>query len=124
MSLSATAAAAYVVSKSMSDLVLKYSANEYETKINTLEGYSKSLEMHLERLENLKGRIGEFWKDEQAAIYVEVITLQIIAVRQAMDDVTELKMMYQNLSGELGGAEIKVKSLVDAAKAVLGGMGD
>lgn len=124
MSLLGTAAAAYVVSKSMSDLVLKYSANEYETKINTLEGYSKSLEMHLERLENLKGRIGEFWKDEQAAIYVEVITLQIIAVRQAMDDVTELKMMYQNLSGELGGAEIKVKSLVDAAKAVLGGMGD
>lgn len=121
---SAIVAGTLGASSAVSGMILKFGKNEYETKISTLEGYANLLEQHLTRLESLKSRIGEFWKDERAADYAITLTNQITTVRFQIDRVRGLKLMYQEISAEMSGADEKVKGLIEAANSALSQLGE
>ncbi|MCD8104834.1 MAG: hypothetical protein LUF35_07525, partial [Lachnospiraceae bacterium] len=53
----------------MANLVLNYSANVYQKKLNALEGYASQLNTHLSSLESLRDRLPDVWDDDQSAEY-------------------------------------------------------
>lgn len=77
------------------EVVLKYSASVYQAKINSLEGCISQLTTHLNTLEGYEKGLTAFWDDPQAEHFAQVLAKQIIKVGNAMNQVTELKRLYQ-----------------------------
>ena len=103
--------------------VLRYSQAHYQKKITALEGLAKQLEQHLNVLEGLRSRVGEFWEDESAQGYLKSLTVEIIAVRNAQNQVNSLKSTYEENMADLD----KTKSIVDIdmkdVAKIIGGLG-
>ena len=91
-----------------SNIVLNYSRNYYEQKISALENYSRQLEQHLNTLDTLKGKIKDFWKDDDAVTYTKPLNTQIGSVRTAQDMVNTLRATYAGLQQEIKKTKAKV----------------
>ena len=91
-----------------SNIVLNYSRNYYEQKISALENYSRQLEQHLNTLDTLKGKIKDFWKDDDAITYMKTLNAQIGSVRTAQDMVNTLRATYAGLQQEIKKTKAKV----------------
>lgn len=107
----------------ITEYVIKHNKNEYEEKITMLENLANELDRKLEELEVLRSRIDEFWKDEKATLYADVLSRQIKNVREARETVYGSKLMYQQLTGDLGQTEEQVKTIIDLANAALDVLG-
>lgn len=77
------------------EVILKYSASVYQAKINSLDSCISQLTTHLGILEGYEKSLTSFWDDPQAAQFAEALAKQIIKVGNAMNQVTELKRLYQ-----------------------------
>lgn len=91
-----------------SNIVLNYSRSYYEQKITALENYSRQLEQHLNTLDTLKGKIKDFWKDDDAITYMKTLNAQIGSVRRAQDMVNNLRATYAGLQHEIKKTQAKV----------------
>lgn len=77
------------------EIILKYSASAYQAKINSLDNCISQLTTHLNTLEEYEKSLTSFWDDPQAAQFAQALAKQIIKVGNAMNQVTELKRLYQ-----------------------------
>ena len=77
--------------------ILNYSSNVYETKIERMESLASQLQTHLSTLEAQKNQIQEFWNDEKGIKYYDIITDNIIKVRDAIEEINKLKQMYMKI---------------------------
>lgn len=89
--------------------IIKYTATVYEQKISTLESYAAQLQTHLDNLNNYKTQLFEVWNDDKAADYLKTITSYIIACKNALERINNLRTIYQNAANDLN----KTKTLVD-----------
>ncbi|MCD7819601.1 MAG: hypothetical protein LUH07_11210 [Lachnospiraceae bacterium] len=97
----------------MAGYVIKYKASVYQSKINSLESCTSQLSSHLDTLESYKEQLTTFWDDEQAAKYVTQITDQILKVRHAMNEVADLKRVYQETIDKMSGGATVVDDIID-----------
>ena len=91
-----------------SNIVLNYNRGYYEQKISAMESYGKQLEQHLNTLDNLKGKIKDFWQDDDAATYLKNLTMQISSVRGAQGLVDSLRTTYTELQQQIKETKDKV----------------
>lgn len=108
----------------VSAVTLKYAKSFYDAKFQELEGYENQLARHLQTLEGLKNRIDEAWDSDTAKKYIKDITLQIIAVRNAQNDVAELKNQYQQWTKELNSQSNIVDNLEGSISSILSGISE
>lgn len=106
------------------DVVLKFNKNVYENKITILEEYAKQLEGHLTKLESLKGRIHEFWKDPSSVEYVGLMTDQIIKIKNRQSEINRKVIMYQKISQQAGSVTNTIGEMVQSAKSALSKLGE
>ncbi len=78
-------------------IILRYDSSFYQSKIDAFENLNSRLKEHLDRLEELKRQIPDFWEDESTAKYIEAIAKNIGKVRKASEDVSGLKAQYQKI---------------------------
>ena len=104
-------------------MIINYTQNVYETKINELDGYLTQLKTSMETLENYKSQLPDIWSDDRAKEYTTVLTTEIIAVKNAIERVNGLKILYKNIVDELSGSKIQVSGIVDAAKGAIQSLG-
>ena len=69
---------------------------------------SRQLEQHLNTLDTLKGKIKDFWKDDDAITYTKTLNTQIGSVRTAQDMVNTLRATYAGLQQEIKKTKAKV----------------
>lgn len=100
----------------MAGYILKYSAGTYQRKISALEGYYSQLTAHLEELNNLHGKMKEFW-DGSSAEYMALIGDKINEVKDRMNDCKNTNLQYQQIVDDLGNASGTVDSVVSDIKA-------
>ena len=59
-------------------IILRYDSSFYQSKIDAFENLNSRLKEHLDRLEELKRQIPDFWEDESTAKYIEAIAKNIL----------------------------------------------
>lgn len=91
-----------------SNIVLNYNRGYYEQKIAAMESYAKQLEQHLNTLDNLKGKIKDFWQDDDAVTYMKNLAKQINSVRTAQGLVDSLRATYTDLQQQIKDTKDKV----------------
>ena len=91
-----------------SNVVLNYNRGYYEQKIAAIESYGRQLEQHLNTLDNLKGKIKDFWQDDDAVTYMKNLAMQINSVRNAQSLVDSLRATYTELQQEIKETKDKV----------------
>lgn len=94
-------------------VILKYSASVYQSKITQFESLNSQLESHLETLEGLKNQIPNFWESDQTGKFIESISKAIVKVRQASDNVTNLRRVYQEIMDEQTRMSTAVDDVVE-----------
>jgi len=103
----------------MANLVLNYSANVYQKKLNALEGYASQLNTHLSSLESLRDRLPDVWDDDQSAEYYKVISNQILKVKDAMQTVADLKVNYQGVIDDMKKSSSSVDDIISDIKTAI-----
>lgn len=103
-----------------SGFLFNYTKNEYEEKISELQGYVTELEGHLSDMESLKGRISNFWADDNALSVHRELERTIDETRKQMKTAKEtmdtLKIVVDELDkskGEITDTLEKLKALID-----------
>ena len=100
--------------------ILKYSKNVYQQKINTMESLASRLSAHLDRLETYKDELSSFWDDAQAAEYLKKITDQIIKVRNALNNVQNVKQIYQTTVDEMDKSNSVIDEIISDVGSAIG----
>ena len=100
--------------------ILKYSKNVYQQKINTMESLASRLSAHLDRLEAYKDELSSFWDDAQAAEYLKKITDQIIKVRNALNNVQNVKQIYQTTVDEMDKNNSVIDDIISDVGSAIG----
>lgn len=85
-------------------------------RINTLDGYIKSLENLISDYENKKTEIARIWTDERVKNYQETIENNIKVCRQALADANRSRTQLQNTVNNMQATMTNVSSAVDKAK--------
>lgn len=101
--------------------VIKYTKAQYNAKIGELEGFSRRLESHLDRLEGFKSEMYEFWTDDNARAVADALTSEIRAVRNSMEQVESYLGFYKSCVEKLEGADSNVLSTIGDAISLLNG---
>ena len=114
---------AITAGKVANEHIHKFSREQYEEKVEALENIAKELDFRLSSLEQLRGEICEFWKDEKAIKYTEILNNEITKVKNQQERVARMKNLYQNISTDLTQSEAKVEGLLDAASTALNMLG-
>lgn len=102
--------------------ILKYSKAQYQAKISELEGYYAQLEQHLQRMEDLKSEMYNFWNDKNAQTTGQILAIEIRAVRSAMDRTNDMLTFYKSAVDKLGGTDSAVGDLLQEALNLLSGL--
>ena len=100
--------------------ILKYSKNVYQQKINTMESLASRLSAHLDRLETYKDELSSFWDDAQAAEYLKKITDQIIKVRNALNNLQNVKQIYQTTVDEMDKNNSVIDDIISDVGSAIG----
>ena len=108
----------------LTNIILNYSGEHYEKKISMLENYANELQKHLDTLEGLKSQVNNFWKDEDAEVYLNNLTKQIISVRTAQRMVFNVRNAYTDAQGEIKKTKAKVGINVSEISSLLKIVGD
>lgn len=103
----------------MSNMVLNYDKAVYENKISELESYVKRLDAHRVNMENYRNRLKELWDDSESEKYYSILSEQIQAVKNSGERITDLKMLYENASGDITEAKAAMSGLMDDAEAAM-----
>ena len=103
--------------------ILKYSKGQYQAKIAELEGYYAHLNTHLQKMEDLKSQMFNFWNDKNAQITGQILAIEIRSVRSAMDRTNDMLVFYRTAVEELGGTDGAVGDLLEETLSLLGGLG-
>ena len=104
-------------------IVVNYTKAQYVAKITELEGYYRSLESHLARMEELKSQMFNFWDDENARKTGEILAIEIRQVRNAMTRTSDLLTFFKSTVEKLDGANLNVGNVLSDALGILGGLG-
>ena len=102
--------------------ILNYSKAEYQAKITELEGYYAQLGQHLERMENLKSEMFNYWNDEAARKAGLILSSEIRSVRSAMDSTSDMMNFYKSAVEKFNGTIASIQDLLDEANFVVGGL--
>ena len=104
--------------------ILKYSKAQYLAKISELEGYYGQLEQHLQRMEDLKSQMFQFWNDKNAQTTGQILAIEIRSVRSAMDRTNDMLTFYRSTVEQLGGTDGAVGDILQQALSMLSGLGE
>lgn len=103
-------------------IVINYSKAQYTEKITELEGYYAMLQEHLNRMEELKTQMFDFWDDEDARTAAKALQEQIIKVKNQMEYTALTLTNFRTTVAEMDSTKSLVGSdLEKAISAVLGG---
>lgn len=103
----------------MGNPVINYSKQVYLNKITELEGYGTRLKGHLATLEGLRDRVRTVWDDDAGQEYYDLLSKQIIAVRNANDRIDSLRGIYQEAIGDMTKAGTLIGGDLDDAKSII-----
>lgn len=101
--------------------IIKYVQSQYEAKIAELEQYYILLQQHLNKMENLKENMFQFWDDDNARQAGQVITLTIRQVTSSMTMTQETLAFYKSAVAKLGATKSVTSGLLDSALQLLSG---
>lgn len=104
----------------MAEAILNYSKTVYQQKINTLESLASRLSAHLDRLEAYKNELNSFWDDAQAEDYLRKITDQIIKVRNALNNVQNVKEIHQTTVEEVDKGIVAIDGILSDIGSAIG----
>ena len=104
-------------------MMINYTKAQYQAKITELEGQYAQLVQHLERMEELKKQMFDFWNDPNAEKTGEILAIQIRQVKNAMDRTQDLLGFYKSTVEKLDGAGGVVGGLLSQALSILSGTG-
>lgn len=93
----------------------------YEAKIAELEQYYILLQQHLNKMENLKENMFQFWDDDNARQAGQVLTLTIRQVTSSMTMTQETLAFYKSAVAKLGATKSVTSGLLDSALQLLSG---
>lgn len=103
-----------------SGFLFNYTKNEYEEKISELQGYITELEGHLSDMERLRGRISQFWADDNSlSVYrelertIEETRKQMKTAKETMDTLKIVVDELDKSKGEMTDTLEKLKALID-----------
>lgn len=99
--------------------IFKHTQNEYQQKINELEGLRVELNGHLETLLELRQQMASFWRDDSARKTGAVLDLNIQKVRNNMATVQDLLRIYNEAVSSIGGANNIMDETLGAANTIL-----
>ena len=102
--------------------LLSYSKAEYQAKITELEGYYAQLSQHLERMEQLKSEMFNYWNDEAARKAGLILSSEIRSVRSTMDSTSDMINFYKSAVEKFDGTNASIQDLLDEASFVVGGL--
>lgn len=103
----------------MNEIVLKYNKSEYQSKINQLDALLTQLNSHLSNLQTYQTQLKEFWNDEEAAKYSSLLTTQIIAVKNAIENTTKLRNEFADIVSDVGQKQSIVNTILGDASGLL-----
>ena len=109
--------------KIASRVMLNYSKNQYLEKIEQLEGYCQKLNMHLAEMDSLQSEINSFWNDLNAQKVTKILTIEINAVRRAMETTQETIKFYRETVESFDETQAKVDENLDNALSFLNLLG-
>ena len=95
--------------------------SQYEAKIAELEQYYILLQQHLNKMENLKENMFQFWDDDNARQAGQVLTLTIRQVTSSMTMTQETLAFYKSAVAKLGATKSVTSGLLDSALQLLSG---
>lgn len=102
-------------------VILKYAKGEYQAKISELEGYYNQLTQHLDRMNELKEGMFNFWNDDRARKAGILLTSEINSVRNAMDRTHDMINFYKSAVAKFDGSISSVEDVLEAAQYIVGG---
>lgn len=119
MSISAVVSAGAVLGGTGQGFLFNYTRNEYEIKVAELEELIARLNQHLDRLQELRSQIPQFWDDENARETGVVLDKTIKRVLDAMNLSENLSRTYKSTIEALGGSKETLAELIGDAMGIL-----
>lgn len=101
------------------NLLLNYTRNQYQEKIDQLESCKTRLDAHLAQLEAYQQQLYNFWTGENAEEYFAMIGVQIMAVRSAQTRVETTLQNWQEVVDKMEHTKETVSELTGGATNVL-----
>ena len=89
-------------------ITVRYTKAQYMARITELEGYHGQLQQHLEKLEELREQVFDFWEDANAEKIGKILDIQIRQVQNSMDRTHDLLIFYKSAVEKLDGANLDV----------------
>ncbi len=99
--------------------LFNYTRHEYEIKVAELEELIARLNQHLDRLQELRSQIPQFWDDENARETGVVLDKTIKRVLDAMNLSENLSRTYKSTIEALGGSKDTLAGLIGEAMGIL-----
>lgn len=119
MAIGAIIAAGAALGVAGQGLIFNYTKNEYEVKVSELEELIARLNQHLERLQELRSQIPQFWDDGNARETGVVLDKTIKKVLDAMTTSENLSRTYKTVIESLGGSKETLAELIGDATGIL-----
>ncbi len=105
-------------------IMLNYTADFYNKKITTMEGFVTRLANHLTTLENLQNQLRnqDFWTGDEAETYYKSLTDQITHVRRAHETAMRTKQVYEEAKADIDKARNAMNIDLGDIAGLLGGL--
>lgn len=100
-----------------------YMESAYTSRIDILEGYVNQLSIHLDRLEELKSQVKDFWGDVSAPMYLDQLTKAIVGVRNAMDRANGIITLHKNVVSDMKADKAKTDAVIEDIAQTIGAIG-
>lgn len=101
-------------------MIIRYEQSFYKARIAELEGYYSQLSGHLDRLEQLREEMYQFWEDQNAQEAGQVLQQTILKVKNHMDRVQTNLILNKSIVEQMEGLKAENSGELGAAMSLLG----